>query len=107
MKFAKAFHSATNSSDTFTYKLLFIGSTQYNICLGPGDCFGSIAPNTCSNSTHPTFPYPHNQFENYTNVGQEIVDRDRSVIHFVGLTPFGYDSDQYFFTEDQENKYPG
>eukprot|EP01084_Bolivina_argentea_P151882 265045_1 len=35
-QFAKAFHATSNSSDTFTYKLLFLGAIQYNICYGPG-----------------------------------------------------------------------
>lgn len=106
-QFAKAFHGTSNSSDIFTYKLLFLGKIQYNICYGPSPCFGSVPVNSCSNATHPMFPYPQNQFENYTMVGEETVNHDRNVFHFVGLMPFGYDSDQYFYTESHDNKYPG
>eukprot|EP01084_Bolivina_argentea_P256149 431153_1 len=106
-QFSKAFHGTSNSSDVFTFKLLFLGTIQYSICYGPDKCFGSMPPNSCSNTSHPIFPYPINQFENYTNVGEETVHHNRNVFHFVGLTPFGYDSDQYFYTESKSNKYPG
>lgn len=105
-KFSKSFHGTSNSSDIFTFKLLFLGKIEYNICYGPNPCFG-IPVNTCTNSGHSSFPYPQNQFENYTNVGEEIVHNNRNVFHYVGLTPFGYDSDQYFFTQNKDNKYPG
>eukprot|EP00483_Globobulimina_turgida_P012952 UN12976 len=105
-QFSKAFHVTSNSSDIFTSKFIFLGTKQYVICYGPSDCWGT-APNTCKNSTHPTFPYPINQFENYTNVGEETVHHSRNVFHYVGSSPFGFDTDQYFYTESNSNKYPG
>eukprot|EP00484_Ammonia_sp_Unknown_P004682 CAMPEP_0197058232 /NCGR_PEP_ID=MMETSP1384-20130603/105421_1 /TAXON_ID=29189 /ORGANISM="Ammonia sp." /LENGTH=165 /DNA_ID=CAMNT_0042492909 /DNA_START=104 /DNA_END=601 /DNA_ORIENTATION=- len=106
LRFSKAFSSTSNASDEFTFSIIFINATQYNMCVGPNDCFGGVAPSTCTKAEHASYPYPSNQFENYTLVGEEVVDGNRHVMHWVGLSQVGaYDTDQYFYTSS--GKYPG
>lgn len=106
--YSKSFTSTTNSSDIFTFKMVFIGQKQWNMCLGPNPCWGQNPVNYCLKLQHESFPYGTNQFENYTNVGREVILNNRNVYHYVGhMNEFNYSTDQYFYTNDTKNMYPG
>lgn len=81
--------------------LIYLNTDFYVMCYETS--FGScqtLSAGICVHNIMPQFPFSLNQFENYTNVGKEIVNNNKSVYHWVGInTGYGYGSfaqDQYF-----------
>ena len=64
LKYSKHF-----SNEDSSWALTFYNNTEYFICYGPGICDVTHEPQTCDVISIPQFPFPMNQFENYTFVG--------------------------------------
>ena len=67
LKFAKYF---SFGSDNSLLGLIFDDKIEYSICFGPSDCATGASAKTCTKSNLPQFPFPSNQFENYTYISQ-------------------------------------
>lgn len=75
---------------------VFNDTRFYFQCMGPNKCGKSATTpvGTCRLTVMPQFPFPMNQFENYTIVGQEVV-HENPAIHWVG-TNVGYAAGEPF-----------
>eukprot|EP01084_Bolivina_argentea_P087635 158276_1 len=97
-KMGKHTRSQSNDSHLGEASLIYLDTDFYMIC-NEGPCSHNLTTGQCQHFVAPQFPFALNQFENYTNVGIEIVN-NKTAYHWVGINSgYGYGSfaqDQYF-----------